>query len=285
MKRVVLFFTLVLVGGNASAADHSGTLKKVADTGVFTIGYRIDSPPLSFVDRDGQPVGYSVDLCRRIAAALKEHLGSKEFSIEYEAVTSENRIDAVKDGSVDIVCGSTTMTLGRMERVDFTLMTFLTGASLLSRSATPINTAGDLAGKKVVVVKDTTTETALRTHLNTSLIDATVVTVDTHVKAMSLLNAGEVQAFASDQVVLIGQILQSDDPRAYILSQELFSFEPYGMIVRRNDPDFRLVANRAIARLYRSGHVTPLYNTWFGNVGLRPSPVLAAMYQLMALPE
>jgi ABC-type amino acid transport substrate-binding protein len=135
------------------------------------------------------------------------------------------------------------------------------------------------------VAKGTTTEGSLRAYLKESLIDATVVVVETDSDGMNALNAGKVDAFASDQVVLIGQIVKSVDPASYVLSEDLFSFEPYGLGVRRDDAAFRLIANRSLAQIYRSGQFKALFNKWFGKVGLRPSPVLVAMYQLQALPE
>jgi ABC-type amino acid transport substrate-binding protein len=143
----------------------------------------------------------------------------------------------------------------------------------------------DLAGKSVAVVSGTTTEPALKSYLAKTLVDAKVVTVATREEAMKELDAKHVAAFASDQIVLIGQVLLAAEPRKYALSHDLFSYEPYAFMVRRNDADFRLVADRAIAQIYRSGQIEQLYQRWFGQVGVKPSPVLAAMYVLQALPE
>jgi ABC-type amino acid transport substrate-binding protein len=186
---------------------------------------------------------------------------------------------------VDIVCGSTTITLSRQENVDFTLMTFLTGGSILSRSARPVPTTGDLSGKSVAVIRGTTTVVSLSAYLSESLVDARVVTVDTLDIAMDMLGKGEVDAVAHDQIVLIGQLMQARDPQIFTMAQDMYSYEPYGLIVRRDDADFRLATNRALARLYRTGQYKSLYNKWFGRSGVRPSPILAAMFQLQALPE
>jgi glutamate/aspartate transport system substrate-binding protein len=285
MQRLVLLVSLVLIGSSAIAAKNSGTLKKVADTGVFTIGYHENSPPFSFLDDAAEPVGYSVDLCRRIAAAVKENLGLKKLKVEFESVTLEGRMKAVESGKVDIVCGSDTITLSRQEQVDFTLMTFVTGGALLSKAGSGIQMTADLTGRSVAVAKGTTTEAALVAYLGASLIDAQVVTVADDWAAINSLNKGEVDAFASDQIVLIGQIIQSPDPRAYAMSQDLFSYEPYGLMVRRNDADFRLVANRALSTLYRTDQYKKLYDRWFGRSGVQPSQILAAMYKLQGLPE
>jgi len=164
-------------------------------------------------------------------------------------------------------------------------MTFVTGGGLLTLANSGIDSLGNLSGKSVAVVAGTTSQTALQKYLQKNLIDAKVVVVPDRGEGMKQLQARTVDALASDQVVLIGEILTAGDPRAYSLGRDLFSFEPYGLVVRRNDADFRLVANRAIAQLYRSGQIEDLFNRWFGQVGLQPTPVLRAMYLLEALPE
>lgn len=285
MQRITVFFLVLLFSFSAAAQKLTGTMKKIADTGVFTIGYNVDSFPFSFIDSSGAPAGYSVDLCRRIATATKEEIGMNSLDVKFVQVSLEDRFDAVESGKVDIECSSSTITLSRMEKVDFSLMTFVTGGGLVSKADAPIVTTGDLSGKSVAVAKGTTTEKSLREYLKESLIDATVVVVDTDSAGMNQLNAGKVDAFASDQVVLIGQIVNSVDPASYVLSEDVFSFEPYGLGLRRNDSEFRLVANRSLAQIYRTGQYKVLFNKWFGKVGLRPSPVLAAMYRLEALPE
>ena len=285
MRNSVVCMVFLLLGFSAQAAKLTGTLQKVADTGVFTIGYNTDSAPFSFQDDAGLPVGYSVDLCRRIATATKDKLGLDTLEVKFVEVTLEDRFDAVESGKVDIECSSSTITLSRLEKVDFTLMTFLTGAALVSMSDAAVKATGDINGKSVAVIRGTTTEAALNAYLKENLIDASVVLVDTDSDGMLMLDEDKVQAFASDQVVLIGQIVNSPDPESYVLSEDIFSFEPYGLSLRRNDADFRLVANRSLAQIYRTGQFKTLFNKWFGRVGLRPSPVLAAMYQLEALPE
>ena len=284
-KRFLPLLILLLASSPVMGQKLTGTLKGIADSGVFRIGYRTGTPPFSFIDANGGPAGYSVDLCNRIATAVREQLKLTELDIKYYAVDLENRFAAVAKGEVDIVCASTTITLSRQEKVDFTLMTFLTGGSILSRSARPVPTTGDLTGKTVAVVKGASTAGALGTYLSESLIDARVITVDTLDIGMDMVSKGEIDAVAGDQIGLIGKLMQVRDPQAFTMSQDMYSYEPYGLIVRRGDPDFRLAANRALARLYRTGQYKALYNKWFGRSGVRPSPILAAMFQLQALPE
>ena len=284
-RRVLPLLILLLASSPVLAQKLTGTLKGIADSGVFRIGYRTSTPPFSFIDQNGGPAGYSVELCNRIAAAIREQLKLTQLDIKYYAVDMDTRFTAVEKGEVDIACASTTITLSRQEKVDFALMTFLTGGSILSRSARPVPTTGDLTGKSVAVIKGTTTAIALASYLTESLIDARVITIDSLDIAMDMLSKGEVDAVADDQIVLIGQLLQARDPQNFTMAQDMYSYEPYGLVVRRGDSDFRLAANRALARLYRTGQYKALYNKWFGRSGVRPSPILAAMFQLQALPE
>jgi len=279
-----LLFALVLAVA-LPLSTHAGTLDQIKKTGEIRIGYRTDAAPLAFKDDSGQASGYAVDLCQRIATSVKEYLKLKDLKTTFVPLTSDDRLQAIINDRADIECGATTITLSRAEKVDFTLMTFVTGGGLLSLATSSIQGLPDLAGKSVAVVSGTTTQTALKSYLQKNLIDAKVVSVPDRGAAMAQLQAKKVDAFASDQIVLIGEVVQAPDPRIYRLSRDLFSYEPYALVVRRNDADFRLVANRALAQLYRSGQIEQMYAHWFGQVGLRPSPVLSAMYVLESLPE
>ena len=276
---------LISPSSNLRAQDLEGTLEKISRTGEFLIGYRTDASPLSYENAEGQPSGYSVDLCRRIAAGVKAHLGKGNIEAKFVRVTSDERISAIVTGKIDIECGSTTITLSRQEQVDFTLSTFVTGGSVLSLAKNGIHDMSDLAGKKVGVVKGTTTVEQLRNHLQQNLIDAEVVIVRDRKDGMKQLDRGDIEALASDQIVLIGQVVEALNPKQYSLVNETFSYEPYGLVVRRNDADFRLVANRAIAQLYRSGQHIEIFQKWIGRFGIRPPSILVAMYQLNAIPE
>jgi len=216
---------------------------------------------------------------------VKAHLGKDDIETRFVPVKSSERIDAVVNGRIDIECGSTTMTFSRMDSVDFSIPTFVTGGSVLSLSDSNIQGLADLAGKKVGVEKGTTTVDQLRGYLEKNLIDAEVVLVDSRSDAMKQLSDGVVDAFASDQIVLIGQVIEALYPKRFSLADETFSYEPYGLVMRRDDADFRLVANRAISQLYRSGQHVQIFNKWIGRIGIRPSPILVAMYQLNTLPE
>ncbi|MCP4302603.1 MAG: amino acid ABC transporter substrate-binding protein [Gammaproteobacteria bacterium] len=282
---LLLAALLILPSSNLLALESEGTLEKIARTGEFLIGYRTDSSPLSYENADGQPSGYSVDLCRRVAAGVKAFFGEKDIETKFVRITSDERISAVVNGKIDIECGSTTITLSRQEKVDFSLPTFVTGGSALSLASSGIQSMSDLSGKKVGVAKDTTTVEQLQNHLQQNLIDAEIVIVDDRNEGMKRLNRGDIDALASDQIVLIGQVIEALNPKRYSLVSEVFSYEPYGFVVRRNDADFRLVVNKAIAQLYRSGQHAEIFYKWIGRIGITVPPILAAMYQLNALPE
>ncbi len=274
----------VVLAGSACATQTPDTLKKIKESGTLTIGYRESSLPFSFSDRDKQPTGYSVDLCRRIADSVKRELGLTNMQVKWVPVTPETRITAVANGTVDIECGSTTNTLTRQEQVDFTNMTFVDGGSMLVTAASGIKRVADLAGKRVAVIPGTTTEKALTEALKKSGVTTQVLSVKEHIEGVRLLDSGGADAYASDRVLLIGLALQSRDIRQLRLADEYLSYEPYGLMVRRNDAGFRLAANRELARLYRTGEIDQLYEAWFGGLG-RPSALLQAMYLLNGLPE
>jgi ABC-type amino acid transport substrate-binding protein len=286
MRTLVLGLAFVCLQISASVAGElTGTLKRIDDTGQMNLGFRESEPPMSLRDRSGNPVGYSIDLCDHIAAAVKQKLGRSDITVNYVPVTAENRFTSIESAGIDILCGATTKTLDRSERVGFTQLTFVTGASLLSRNGDKVRNILGLKGKRVAVVFNTTTIEALKGALNKRLVDAEVVPVSSAAEGMALLDKGEVDAFSSDQVVLIGQVIARNREKQYFLSEELFSFEPFALAVTRGDVDFQLVADRALSRLNRSGQIAAIYRKWFGRFGAKPPIVLKALYQLNATPE
>ena len=286
MRTVILGVALACLQVATGWADElNGTLKRINDAGQMNLGFREAEPPMSFRDQTGDPVGYSVDLCGHIFAAVKQKLGRNDLKLNYVPVTADNRFTSIETGEIDILCGATTKTLGRSERVGFTQLTFVTGASLVSMADSKIGSVLDLKGKRVAVVSNTTTIEVLKSVLNKTLVDADVVPVASANEGMDLLASCEVDAFSSDQVVLIGQVLARSGEQKYAVSQELFSFEPFALAVARGDPDFRLVADRALSQLNRSGQIAAVYLKWFGRFAKDPPNALKALYQLNATPE
>ncbi len=281
----MLAMSMVLLSTSVFSAEQMSTLDQIEKTGKIRIGYRDSEPPMSFLDENGKPAGYSVDLCSRIVTGVKAKLKKPEISVEYVAVNSANRFTALSDNKIDILCGATTKTLSRGELVDFTQLTFVTGASLLSLASNPIDNISALQGKKVAVVKETTTITALKNSLKDSLTEAKVVAVASAAEGVKALREGKVDAFSSDQVVLIGLVLASDDPKMFAVGNQLFSFEPFALAVRRNDADFRLVADRVLSQLNRSKQIGPIYGRWFGRFSKEVPTALQAVYAINATPE
>jgi len=272
-------------GGQLQAVESGGTLSKIRENGAMVIGYRKNSPPFSFVDGQGNPSGYSIDLCKRIAAAVQKLLGIPEMVVTYVPVSVDDRIGAVESGKIDIECGATTNTLSRQERVDFTHITFVTGGTLLSLQSAPIRLTSEASGKRIAVVEGTTTESALRRYLSEALIKADIELVTEHAAGMGLLAEKKVDAFASDRLVLLGLVKNTGDASKFVVSDDFFSYEPYALMVRRNDADFRLVANRALSEVFRNEQIGILYRKWFGVIGARPSGLQMAVFHLQALPE
>jgi ABC-type amino acid transport substrate-binding protein len=279
----VLLAALVL-GGPALGQDLDGTLKKIKTSGTFTIGYREAAPPFSFPGPEKRPVGYSIDLCMHVASTIQKQLGMENLKLDWVPVTAENRIDMVAQGKVDIECGTTTASLSRQERVDFSLMTFVDGGSLLTAANANLRGLADLTDKRIAVIPGTTTEKALADFLKKEFISVKVVQVKDHLEGLAAIEKGLADAFASDRGTLIGIAVTSKDPTRFALANVVFSYEPYGLMVRRNDAAFRLAVNRALAGLYRSGGFVPIYERWFGGFG-KPSEAIQAMYLLNGLPE
>ncbi len=280
--RLMLVWT-ILFSFVVTTEAQADTLAKIKESGTIVFGYRKASPPFSFVDQSGKAVGYSIDLCKRIAAAVKDELSLNGIKIDYVPVTAENRFSMVRQGKVDIVCGSTTNTLKRRERVAFTLLTFITGAEMLVRTGSGIDKLKDLKGKKVGVVKGTTTETGLTKALKQQFINAQVVIVKDHYDGLMALEDSKIDAYTSDRIILIGLAREARDPSKLMLMNQFYSVEPYALVVRRDDPDFRLIADRTLASLYRSGGIVEIYRRWLGKFG-RPSDLVKALYILQGIP-
>ncbi|MGD8476303.1 MAG: amino acid ABC transporter substrate-binding protein [Burkholderiales bacterium] len=285
MRAVLAIFVLTTLYITPLAAKElTGTLKQINTSGEIRIGYRKSEPPLSFIDSDGLPAGYSLDVCRHIVVAVNATLG-KDVKVAYVPVDAENRFSALTDNKIDILCGSTTQTLVRRELVDFTALTFVTGASLMSLKATNLLDFPSLKGKKIGVVKDTTTDDALKAVLEKTGVEATIVEVESADDGMKQLRNKKIDAFSADQIVLIGLAISAKDTGDFAIARGVYSFEPFALAVRRNDADFRLVADRAISDLYRSGAILPIYDKWMGSFAKTRPPLFDALFQLNAIPE
>ena len=281
--RLPLFLALLCVLA-APAAAQSVTLDKIRKTGVITMGYVEGSAPFSFTDAGKQPQGYSVDLCRAVASGIRAQLNLASLETRWVPVTIQDRIEAVKSGRVDIECSTTTWTLSRQADVDFSLVTFVDGGSILTRTESEAGRLTDFGGKRIAVITSTTTEKVLRETLARRSIKAEVVTVRTRDAGLQLLDQRKVEGFASDRIVLIGVVMTGKAKGTFKLLDEDFSIEPYALPLPRGDADFRLAVNRVLAGLYRSGDIDRIYNEWLGKLG-PPSLLLSAAFFIQGLAE
>ena len=274
----------LIVVGAARGAGASPTLERIKADGAIRMGYRVGAAPFSFRERDGSVRGYSAELCTRIAAAIQKHLGLPALKIEWVALGAADRLEAVAKGKVDVECGTTTMSLSRYELVDFSLPIFVDGGSVLAAADSKVERLEDFDGRRVAMIPGTTTERALKRQLGIAGAKVELVPVKDGAQGMALLAQGKVDGYASDRIVLVTLRAASADPERWRLLDSDFSFEPYALVVRRDDPDFRLAVNRALVELYRSGEIDPIFYRWLAALG-RPGPLLNAMFYLSTLPE
>jgi len=269
----------------AAASAGAQTLDRIRKKGEIAIGYIEGAAPFSYLDANGEPQGYSVELCRAVADGIAGQLKRESLKIRWVKLTIQNRIEAVRKGQADIECSTTTWTLSRQSLVDFSLVTFVDGGSLLVGARSNIAQLSDLEGKRVAAIAGTTTDKALRAALERRMVKAEVVTIKTRDEGLELLVKGEIQALASDRTALIGLVVMSGEARgSFRLLDQDFSIEQYALVLRRGDYDFRLAVNRVLARVYRSGEIEKIYARWLGPLG-PPSVLLSAAYYIQAISE
>jgi len=266
------------------AFAESPTLARIKRGGEIVLGYIDGAAPFSDTGAGGQPEGYSVDLCRAVAEGIGAQLGIPGLKARWQKLTVQNRIDAVHAGRVDVECSTTTWTLTRNGLVDFSLITFVDGANVLSLSQAGATRLEGFAGKRIAVLSGTTTEKVLREALARRKLQAEVVTIASRIEAMRLLEQATVDGFASDRTTLIGAAAQLPDRARFRLMDEDLSVEPYALILPRDDQDFRVAVNRVLAGLYRGGGIRAIYDRWLGPVGA-PSLLLNATYFIQSIPE
>jgi glutamate/aspartate transport system substrate-binding protein len=266
------------------SAGAAGTLDKIKASKSIGLGYRENSIPFSYIGDDNQPWGYSVDLCIKVVAAIVKQLGVDELQLLWVPVTPETRIAKLKSGEIDLECASTTKSLTRMQEVDFSLSTFIDGGGYLARRSAGIKRFEDLAGKRIAVAAGTTSERTLAEALLQKNMRAELVKVSDQQQGFAALLKGNVDAYASDRSLLMGLVLDSGTQNDWAIGPETLSYEPYALMMRRNDADFRLAVNRELARLSRSREIFGIYDRWFGFLA-KPGPQLESLYFLNGLPE
>jgi ABC-type amino acid transport substrate-binding protein len=267
----------------ALASADAGTLDKVGQDKALRIAYREDAPPFSFTDESGLPAGFMVDLCKAVAKHIGEQLIINDLKIAYVLVTAENRFDAIESGKADLLCEPTSETLARREHVDFSIPTFVDGASLLVGGDAPSDFAA-LSGKKIGVLAGTTTEQSLRDTLAGANLTAEVTPAKTHRDGLAMLDKGEIVAYFADRAILSYLASKSSDPSKLRLADNYFSLEPYALALPHGDEDFRLAVDRALSHIYRSGEIAMVFAHTFG-AAMQPSDTLKTLYTITALPD
>jgi ABC-type amino acid transport substrate-binding protein len=278
---------LLAVLGLALLAEAQ-TLDKIRKSGVISLGYIDNAAPFSWVDGNGEPQGYSVELCKTVADGIAAQLKRTGLKVRWVKLTIQDRIEAVRAGKVDLECSTTTWTLTRQRLVDFSLVTFVDGGSVLVKGdAAELRRLADFDGKRIAAISGTTTERALRAALQRQTVKTELVAVKARDEGLALLREGQIDGFASDRTSLIGVVVMSASGGGsanYRLLDQDFSIEQYALMMKRGDHDFRLAVNRVLAQLYRSRDIDKIYARWLGPLG-PPSLLLSATYFIQALSE
>jgi glutamate/aspartate transport system substrate-binding protein len=255
----------------AAAAPAPGsidTLKRVRETNTLLIGVRETSVPFSFLDAQKQPQGYSVDLCVRVADAVKAELKLPKLDVRFVPVTSANRIPALVEGKIDLECGSTTNTRDRQKQVAFAYTTFVAGIKMLAKKTSNVGSVEDLRGKNIVVTKGTTSEKMMRAMNDERMLKMNIIETSDHGDSFKAVDEGKAIAFPMDDVLLYGLISKSRKPDEFAVVGKYLSVEPYAIMMRKDEPAFERIVNRALIDLFQSGEVRRLYAKWFNTKDL-----------------
>jgi ABC-type amino acid transport substrate-binding protein len=269
----------------------TGTLKKVRTTGAITIGFRDASIPFSYLGPGRRPIGYSIDLCLAIVEQIKTELGIDALAVKYLPVNPQTRIPAVVEGAIDLECGSTTNNTERQKQVAFSPIFFVSGTKVMVKRGSKFRSYRDLKGHSVAVTEGTTNEAALNAVNAKERLGITVVPFRDHDQSFAALTAGKVDAWASDDALLYAQAAESANPRGYSVLDDYLSYDPYGVMFRKNDPAFAALVRRTFEQLAESRELSRLYDQWFRHklpsgrtLGLAMSPQLESIFESLGQP-
>jgi ABC-type amino acid transport substrate-binding protein len=281
---VALIVAASLAAAGAMAQTGPNTLGKIKAAKAINVAFSADSLPFSFVGPNSEPAGYSIDLCKRVIAQIGRAVGEPNLKVNWLAGSVTERLQMVASGHADLECANTTQTQSRLANVDFSNLIFIDASGFLVKAGAPINQLADLGGKRVAVLKGTTTETRLNDALSRRLVNATVVAITDASEGVAMVESGSVDAYAGDKIKLVGLAIQAKEPARLALLADELSFEPYAMALPRYDSALRLEVNRALTQVYLGGDIETIYAQWLGKLG-RPSALLAVLYLLNSIPD
>lgn len=284
MKRMLFALAVMTIGIQGAVAQSVDTLGRIKAAHAVNVAYSPDSLPFSLAGTNGEPAGYTIDLCKRVIAQIGRAVGDPALKVNWIAGSVGERLDMIASGRAQLECANTTPTQSRLAKVDFSNLIFVDAGGLLFKAGSPIRSTSDLSGKRIAVLKGTTSETRLGSSLRRRLIDAKLVPIENAADGIAMLESGTADAYAGDKVKLVGLMATAKDPTAFALLAEDVSFEPYALALPRGDSALRLEVNKALTQVYTSDDIETIFTQWMGKLG-RPSPVLATMYLLNSIPE
>ena len=266
--KVSMIIAAMLLTVPASAQELTGTLKKIKDTGAITLGHRESSVPFSYYDDNQRVIGYAMDLCYRIVDAVKANLKANTLEVNLNPVTSATRIPLIANGTVDLECGSTTNNLEREKQVSFTVTHFVTANRFVSKKSANLKTVDDLKGKTIVSTSGTTNIKQINEIGAERHLDLNIIAAKDHAEAFLMVETDRAAAFVMDDILLYSLVATSKAPADYVISADALSIEPYGIMLRREDPAFKKVVDDEMTATYKSGAINAIYEKWF----LKPIP-------------
>jgi len=281
---LIMSFFIMLSAFTAVAQSLDGRLKMVRDTATLRIAYRTDSRPFSFLDAQGQPTGYTIELCERIGKSIEHELALPSLAIKWVPVNARSRFEAIIEGSADMECGSSSVSLSRMRTVDFSNIIFADSTGVLVKADAGIINFESIAGKRIAVIPGSTNMQAIRDQLTRRRLDATLVELADREAGFAALTRGAVDGFATDKLVLLA-LLQRANRRDFNLLSDDLSFEPFAIVLPRGDWAFRLAVNTGLAKIFRSGEILQVYGKYFGDMGYHPSVWLGAVFTFGGLAD
>ena len=287
MTIMLRFIALILISTPLFAQELTGTLKKIKDANTIVLGHRESSIPFSYYDDKQQIVGYSHELMMKVVDAIKQELKTPNLKVALNPVTSQNRIPLVQNGTVDLECGSTTNNTERQKQVAFSNSIFVVGTRLLTKKDSGIKDFPDLAGKNVVTTAGTTSERLIRKMNDEKKMNMNIISAKDHGESFLTLETGRAVAFMMDDALLYGELAKARNPKDWVVTGTPQSFEAYGCMMRKDDPQFKKLVDDTLAKVMQSGEAEKIYNKWFQseippkgiNLNFPLSKEVAALYK------